>query len=106
MTSRKEGKARLYKCINNQNFNKELGHDGKVGPSPGTPGPPGMPTTLETPSNLRDPLESLRTQEFPWDHPGTTGIPRNVMREKDFSGIIISFLLSKKLEFFNHKNCL
>ena len=54
---------------------------GKVGPSPGMPGPPGlmgpprMPTALKTTSNLQDPLE----------------VP-DVMCEKDFLGIIISFL--------------
>ena len=40
----------------------------------------------------------------PWNPenlPGTTGIPRDVVREKDFSGIIISFYIS---EIFNYKN--
>ena len=32
--------------------------------------------TLQNPLGLR---------EFPWGHPGTTGIPRDTMHEKDFS---------------------
>ena len=46
------------------------------------------------------PSNPLGPQEFPWDQPGTTGIPRDVMREKDFSEVIISFLYLKSYSFY------
>ena len=64
------------------------GQGGKVGPSPWTPGPPkppGPPGPLGppgTPSNLRDSLE----------------LP-DVIREKHFSGIIISFVYLRGYSF-------
>ena len=75
-------------------------HGGKVGPSSETPGTFGI---------HRDPRDLLQPPGFrrtPWDlenFSGTTGIPRDVMREKDFSGMVIKFFIFKKLQFFNYK---
>ena len=56
---------------------------------------PGIPGTPETFSNLRDYLESpetLGTPKISLDH-------RDVMREKNFSRIIIRFLYSRNYNF-------
>ena len=73
------------------NQTMKFGHGGKVGPNlrPWTQGSPGSLRPLEPPR----PLPTSRTQCDPKNLPGTTNIPQDVMRKKDFSGIIVRFLL-------------
>ena len=95
-------------------------HGGKVGSSSGTPNlwdPQDHPRPLEplglsgTPWDSLDslgPSRSLLISGTPWNPwvpenlPGTTGIPRDMALEKDFSGITISFLYLKNYKFFNY----
>ena len=82
-------------------------------------GPSGSPKTPWTLGTLRDalgsldslgPSRSLLISGTPWNPwvpenlRGTTGIPRDMALEKDFSGITISFLYLKNYKFFNYKN--
>lgn len=94
----------------------------KVGSSSGTPNlwdPQDHPRPLEplglsgTPWDSLDslgPFRSLLISGTPWNPwapenlPGTTGIPRDMVLEKDFSGITISFLCLRNYNFFNYKN--
>ena len=60
----------------------------------GPPGPLGPLGPLRLPGPLG-----------PSGHTEPPKLP-DVTREKDFSGITISYFISKKLQFFNHKNFL
>ena len=84
---------------------------------------------LRDPQDHPRPLEPLGLSGTPWDSldslgpsrsllisgttwnpwvpenlPETTGIPRDMVLEKDFSGIAISFLYLRNYNFFNYKN--
>ena len=72
-----------------------------MGLSPG-PQDPRNPRDTQDPFQPPGRLETFKTPLDPENLPGTTGILRDVMRKKDFSGIIISFIF-KKLQFFNYK---
>ena len=62
----------------------------------GLSGPPGIPRVPRDPED--PPQNPLGPRESPWDNPGT-GISRDVMREKDFSEIIVSFLYLRNYNF-------
>ena len=80
----------------------------KWDPVLGLSGLPGSSGILETPSNPRTPQNSLGPRESLYNHLGNTGIPRDVMHEKDFSGKGFlrnnnTFFIFKKQQFFNNK---
>ena len=78
----------------------------KWDPFPGLLGTPQNPWDSRVPLGPSRPLaisgtpqNPLGRRESPWNYPGTTGIPWDVMREKDFSGIIIRLLYLRNYNF-------
>ena len=71
----------------------------------GALGPSGLPRIPWDPWDSQDTPEPLRTllilglRESPWKHPLTNSMSRDVIREKNFSAIIIRFLYLRNYNF-------